>query len=250
MFDPYPQIEIKFLLSEVGIERVLVELENHERSVRTVTFFDTAGLDLFAGRFGPQHGEMKAILRTRTRQGKSKRRATLKLRSTRRLPENFRADTDRAKREFDHAFGGMLYDSYSLDAEPEASIIEAALRIPPDDWPDAFRRLWDNPQAEYLQYALGSDFDWTQMRPFGPVHDVHVWEDVTLAGLDQLTVEYWILPPVGQKGQVSLLEVSRRVNLENAITETGRMNESLTFGGFALSSRSGTKTQLVLEHFL
>jgi hypothetical protein len=239
-------VEIKFLLAGANVARAL-ELFDREKpaSVRAVAFFDTASLALFRGDLS-HHKDLKVILRARTRKDKKMGTTTVKLRAMEGLPDELQSDeSDRVKREFDYAFGRSVLDSYSLEDEVDASEAEKVFQQK-----RAISKVFSKAQEELLDDMLKPDLDWASLRIFGPVEGVRAWEDVPVDGFGlPLTIEIWELPPSAEKSATTLLEVSTRPSFAESITKTIELLKILQDNQLE-PIKSGTKTQIVLEHFL
>jgi hypothetical protein len=238
-------VEIKFLLSGANVSRALELFDVGEpASVRAVAFFDTASLALFRGDLS-HHKGLKVILRARTRKNKKMGITTVKLRAMERLPDGLQSDeSGRAKREFDYAFGRSVLDSYSLDDEVDASEAEKVFQQQ-----RAISKIFSKAQEDLLDEMLKPDLDWASLRIFGPVEGVRVWEDVPVDGFDLLlNIEIWELPPSAENSANTLLEVSTRASFAESITKTIELLKILQANQLE-PIKSGTKTQIVLEHF-
>jgi hypothetical protein len=238
-------VEIKFLLAGANASRALELFDmGKPPSVRAVAFFDTAGLALFRGDLS-HHKDLKVILRARTRKDKKMGITTVKLRTTEGLSDGLQSDESvRAKREFDYAFGRSVLDSYSLEDEVDASEAEKVFHQK-----RAISKIFSKAQEELLDEMLGPDLDWANLRIFGPVEGVRVWEDVPIDRFGMpLTIEIWELPTSAEKSANTLLEVSTRTPFAESITQTIELLKILQDNHLE-PIKSGTKTQTVLEHF-
>jgi hypothetical protein len=238
------QVEIKFIFGDAEITKALTAFHlDGTGLLRTVTFFDTSDRQLFRGH--STRNDVKVILRARFNDGKKNGKTTVKIRTTEKLDAALQSDDSvGAKREFDFAFGKNLLDSYSLDHEEEATEISAVLTRQ-----RSVKKVFNHLQQSLVESVAGKDFGWSDLRIFGPVSRIQVWEHISLAGINlPATVELWQLPASEPGEESRILELSVRTELEEQTPTVDRLLEFLKKSGLTPSTTE-TKTQIVLEHF-
>lgn len=238
-------VEIKFIFTDSDLKKArdLGRLAK-PTAVRTVAFFDTAQRGLLDGTL--LRLELKLILRARFSSEKDRGNTTLKVRTTGPLDDSFKTnEVPGAKREIDFAFGRTPLNSYSLDdRQDRREIVEVLAGHRP------VKSIFTEAQEACISRVVRRGFRWSDLRIYGPVEHVEVWEKAHIPGLERpVTFEQWLLPATGAQPVRQILELSARApnnKLTTAVNEIRRVLE----GNGINPSASETKTKMVLEHFV
>ncbi len=228
--------EIKLFVTAANTEQAIkaLKLDQHKAKKRTVVFFDTSDRSLAA-----QH----LILRAR-QQGKGHGDSTVKLRAPEGQTEL--SDAELAiQPEQDWTNENAPTLSRSKDRESTAKGLVSKVITGQLPATELF-------SAEQQELVLGrmKDFDWVDLRLYGPV-EAEVWKQQwKLDGFpEDVTVELWHLQKEGKTKDI--LEVSA-----NARAETDEQARELARRFFAAAKAAGmgeptgqTKTQMVLDFY-
>lgn len=225
-------VEMKITARARDEDEVLEALEQAEiePEAREVYFFDTPELTLF---------EAGIVLRARlVHDGADD--STVKLRpvDSKTIGERWKSDPHL---EFEvDAVGDKYVSSAKLSADQEqgeiADVAEGKRRI---------RTLFSSKQEEFLgdHAPGGAAVDWDRIRVLGPVN-VHKWEFEPKELGYEVTVEQWVLPD-----RSDLVEVSIKVDPNEAVEANERFVEFLRSRGFDTEGEQQTKTKAALEYF-
>jgi hypothetical protein len=148
---------------------------------------------------------------------------------------------DDEKLEFEvDALGDDYVSSAKLSAEQDRGEIEDVVRGRRD-----LRSLFSDDQEEFLgdHAPGGAGVDWDRLRVLGPVQ-VHKWEIEPKELGYEVTVEEWVLPD-----QSDLVELSIKVDPNEAVEANERFVEYLRSRGFDTEGEQKTKTRAALEYF-
>jgi len=235
-----PQVrknEIKLFVTAANTEQAIkaLKLDEHQAKLRTVVFFDTSDRSLAANHL---------ILRAR-QPGKGRRGdSTVKLRAPEGAVELSDAELaiqpEQDWTNENEATLSRSKDRESLAKDLVPRVIAGQL---------AMADLFDEEQHELVAGRM-KDFNWAQLRLYGPVR-AKVWrQQWKLDGFpEDMTVELWHLQKEGKTQDI--LEVSA-----TAKAETEEQAKELARRFFAAARAAGmgeptgqTKTQMVLDFF-
>jgi hypothetical protein len=212
--------EIKFLLSPLTVQTVIVSLGLEHKAVGQVYLFDSDELDL-----------MKQGLIVRVRRGQNND-LTVKLRwpaddkevDRSKLGKHFPCEMDRT--------GAGEDISYSVRRKYKPS------RVPKTG--EEILRTLNGQQKKLLQEA-GVTIDWSRVRRLAHIK-LAKWESATGASFGKLTLELWESPGG------NILELSTKVAPGAGASKYAELQRLLKQKGLPLSAHQGTKTSMVLEN--
>ena len=238
-------VEIKFIFTDADLKKArdLGDL-TEPTTVRTVAFFDTAERGLLDGTL--LRPELKLILRGRSSPQKERGNTTLKVRTSGTLDESFKTnEVAGAKREVDFAFGRPPLNSYSLDGKQDrGEIVEVLAGHRP------VKSIFTDAQEACISRVVSKSFRWSDLRIYGPVENVEVWDETSIPGLARaVTFELWRLPAKGARAARQILELSARAPDDELPAVVNEIRQFLEGRGVHPSA-SETKTKMVLEHFV
>ena len=223
--------EIKCLVPENKIADVSKNLSldaEHPTETRVVCFYDTGSKTLF------EHTP-KVILRSRYTTDETKTDTTVKIRGSKLKGEDVECESDQV-------IGKPSVESCSLtDKKQGVDEIKKA-----NEGKDV-KKIFNREQEEFVKEA-NVDVDWKSLLPFGPVEGVKVWKNVTVEGLEKVTVERWELPERGGKPRRVLFEVSTKVPVSQGSDATAALSKALGITG-AEDQEEETKTKIVMDHY-
>lgn len=221
------KVEIKLMLEEVDDGPTILGVGPLGYEARSVTFYDTADLDLFSA---------GVILRSRTAIG-AEDDTTAKIRP---LKESKVArgyvGKDGFACEYDKNVGARAVSSCSLKKEKEAYRIERVARGV--DTPD---EIFSSSQIAFVE-AHATVPDWSQVKALGPI-PAQVWKVETRAlPAADVTLERWNVP-----GGERSLEISVKVKGRDARDAESSLKAWVTSLGLHASSAQETKTKTALN---
>jgi hypothetical protein len=231
--DPrFGTVEMRITARARDEDEVLEALERAhiEPEARDVYFFDTTDLTLF---------EAGIVLRARlVHDGVDD--STVKLRPVdpKSIGERWKDDE---KLEFEvDAVGDNYVSSAKLSADQARGEIEDVVR-----GRSGLKSLFSKDQEQFLDGHApeGAAVDWDRLRLLGPVK-VHKWEVEPNELGYEVTVEEWVLPD-----QSDLVELSIKVDPNEAVEANERFVEYLRSRGFDTEGEQKTKTRAALEYF-
>jgi hypothetical protein len=227
------RVEIKYLVPEANIDMVAKRLKldsDHPTETRVVCFYDTPALTLFTR-------TPKVILRSRYSAGTDQKTGdtTVKVRGEKLEGKGLKCESDKV-------IGKDKVESCSLtDETQEVDQIQTANKG------SGVKKIFNHDQEEFVKEA-NVDLDWKSLVPFGPVEGVKVWKNVSVEGLEKVTVERWELPVRDGKPKRVLFEVSTKVPVSQESEATAALSKALGITG-AEEQEEETKTKIVMDHF-
>jgi hypothetical protein len=139
------------------------------------------------------------------------------------------------------AVGERFVSSAKLSADQDRGEIDDVARGERET-----RSLFSGDQEKFLADHApgGAGVDWDRLRVLGPV-DVRKWEFEPKELGYEVTVEEWVLPD-----RSDLVELSIKVDPEEAVEANERFVEFLRSRGFDTDGEQQTKTRAALEYFI
>jgi hypothetical protein len=225
------RVEIKCLVPEANTDMVAKRLKldsDHPAETRVVCFYDTNSNTLF------EHTP-RVILRSRYATDGTKAETTVKIRGAKVKGADVQCESDQV-------IGKPRAESCSLtDKKQPVDEIKKA-----NEGKDV-KKIFNNDQEAFVKEA-NVDLDWKSLLPFGPVEGVKVWKNVSVQGLEKVTVEQFELPERDGKPKRVLFEVSTKVPVSRESDATVALSNALGITGTE-DQEQETKTKLVLDHF-
>jgi hypothetical protein len=225
------RVEIKCLVPENKIADVSKSLSldaEHPTETRVVCFYDTTSNTLF------EHTP-RVILRSRYATDGTKGDTTVKIRGAKLKGADVECESDQV-------IGKARAESCSLtDKKQPVDEIKMA-----NDGKDV-KKIFNHDQEAFVKEA-NIDLDWRSLLPFGPVEGVKVWKNVSVEGLEKVTIERWELPERDGKPRRVLCEVSTKVPVSQESEATAALSKALGITGTEEQEQE-TKTKIVLDHF-
>lgn len=225
-----PQVELKVTVAGDAIDFARDELRlQHDRAERrAVHFYDTLDLALF---------EQGVILRSR-KVSDGQDDSTVKVRPLEPgdAPEAF-IELAEFECETDWVLDRSVA-SCKIDADQDTGEI--------DDVASGDRdvvQLFSSEQEDLVAWAAPDGPSWSELYDLGPT-DAWVWKISSRRLPARLTAEHWVLPD-----GTELLELSMRVDADEAEEGLERLLDWLDGRGITLSEAQETKTRLALEYF-
>lgn len=220
------KVEITLMLEEVDDGPSILGVDPQGFEARSVTFYDTAALDLYA---------KGVILRSRTAIN-AEDDTTAKIRP---LKESKVArgyvGKDGFECRFDKSVGRSAVSSCSLAKEKEAYRIERVAR-----GVDGADEIFSSAQIAFVE-AHATVPDWSRVKALGPIPS-QVWKVETRAlASDDVTLERWNVPG-GQRS----LELSMKVKGRDARDAEKSLKAWVTSLGLHAASAQETKTKAAL----
>lgn len=225
------RVEIKCLIPETNIDVVAEHLKldsNHPTETRVVCFYDTSSNTLF------EHTP-RVILRSRYATDGTRAETTVKIRGAKLKGADVECESDQV-------IGKPRAESCSLTKNQPLDQIKKA-----NEGEDV-KKIFNNDQEAFVKEA-SVDLDWKSLLPFGPVEDVKVWKNVSVEGVEKVTVERFELPERDGKPRRVLFEVSTKVPVSQESGATAALSKALGITGIK-DQEQETKTKIVLDHFL
>ena len=231
--DPaFGSVEMKITARAEDEGKVLEALEQAdlEPEAREIYFFDTLDLTLF---------EAGIVLRARLIHGGADD-STVKLRPVdpKTIGERWKDDPGL---EFEvDAVGDRYVSSAKLSVDQDRGEIDDVVR-----GKRGVRSLFSRDQEQFLADHApgGAAVEWDGLHLLGPVQ-VHKWQFEPKELGDEVTVEEWVLPD-----RSDLVEISIKVDPEEAVAANKRFVEFLRSRGFDTDGEQQTKTKAALEYF-
>ena len=109
------------------------------------------------------------------------------------------------------------------------------------------KKIFNHDQEAFVKEA-NIDLDWRSLLPFEPVEGVKVWKNVSVEGLEKVTIERWELPERDGKPRRVLCEVSTKVPVSQESEATAALSKALGITGTEEQEQE-TKTKIVMDHF-
>ncbi len=224
-----PRVEVKYVVPEAAIDAAskALELPPDPGETRSVTFYDTAALQLF-------ERESKIILRARHPGTHAAAELTIKVRGT--VPAQ-----DGAECEFDLVVGQpkrSLACTWKDESVSVPSIVSAGDST-------QIGALFAARLAQPFQQVAGKPLEQWKLIAFGPVEGVEIWKFERDWAPVEITVERWKLQREGKPVKL-IFEVSMKVPPEMEEAAVKALTQKL---GKPAGADGETKTKIVLEYF-
>jgi hypothetical protein len=228
--DDEPKVELKVSLPADEHARALwkFRLDEDRATVREVTFYDDPWLSLY---------EDGIILRSRkVIDGPDDSTVKIRPLAVDEVDPAWFSESG-FQCEEDRSVGELGVSSCSLTREQDRGEIDDVA-----DGERTVKKLFAEDQEDFVE-AYAGELDWSALEAYGPV-DTLKWR-IEVSGFDhKLTFERWFLPD-GRE----LLEVSSRVDADEALEAEEDLERFLRKRGFSTQSAGISKTSAVLEYF-